>query len=83
MACATLKEMAPLDPTNFPVVLSKDEEGFFNASCPVIPGCFSQGATREEALTNIREAIELCLECREDEGWELPQEYELTAVAVA
>ncbi len=63
--------------------LSQDEEGFYNAACPVIPGCFSQGKTREEALANIGEAIELCLECREDEGWQLPEHYELTEVAVA
>ena len=75
--------MAPFDPNHFPVVLSQDEEGFFNASCPIIPGCFSQGRTRDEALAHIREAIELCLECREQEGWQLPEQYELTEVAVA
>jgi predicted RNase H-like HicB family nuclease len=51
--------MAPLDPRRFPVVLSQDEEGFFNVACPVVPGRFSQGRTREDALANIREAIEL------------------------
>jgi predicted RNase H-like HicB family nuclease len=75
--------MSPHDPSRFPVVLSEDEAGFFNAACPIIPGCFSQGKTREEALANIREAIELSLECREQEGWELPERYELTEVAVA
>jgi predicted RNase H-like HicB family nuclease len=38
----------------------------------VIPGCFSQGRTRDEALRNIRKAIELCLDNRVNEGWELP-----------
>ena len=78
-----LRAMAPLDLHHFPVVLSQDEEGFFNATCPVIPGCFSQGKTRDEALANIREAIELSLECQEEEGWQLPERYELTEVAVA
>jgi predicted RNase H-like HicB family nuclease len=75
--------MAPFDPHHFPVVLSQDEEGFFNAACPVIPGCFSQGKTRDEALANIREAIALSLECQEEEGWQLPERYEVTEVAVA
>lgn len=45
-----------------PVVLRPGEDGFIVAECPVLQGCISQGRTREEALTNIREAIELCLE---------------------
>ena len=47
---------------HFPVVLIPAEEGGFTAVCPVLPGCISQGDSRDEALTNIREAIELCLE---------------------
>ena len=47
----------------FRVLLQPDiEDGGFNVSCPALPGCHSQGDTVEEALTNIREAIELCLE---------------------
>ena len=49
----------------FPVVVEKDEDGFYIVECPVLQGCHSQGKTEEEALRNIREAIELCLE---DEG---------------
>lgn len=61
-----------------PVVLTRDEDGMFVAECPIIPGCISQGRTREEALVNIREAIELCLENREQEGlWALPESYEV------
>ena len=37
-------------------------EGYYNASVPALPGCFSYGTSREEALGNIREAIELYLE---------------------
>jgi predicted RNase H-like HicB family nuclease len=47
---------------NFPVILEPDETGGFVVTCPLLPGCFSQGETVEEALTNIREAIQLCLE---------------------
>lgn len=57
--------------TELPVVLAPGEDGWIVAECPVIPGCVSQGRTREEALANIREAILLCLETREAEGCEL------------
>jgi len=40
-----------------PLVLTPGEDGWIVAECPVIPGCISQGRTREEALANIREAI--------------------------
>lgn len=43
------------------VVIVESEEGFA-VSCPALPGCHSQGATRAEALVNIREAIQLWLE---------------------
>lgn len=51
-----------------PVVLTPGEDGWIVAECPVLPGCISQGRTREEALSNLREAIALCLETREEEG---------------
>ena len=48
---------------HFKVVLEEDEEvGGYIASCPGIPGCFSQGETADEALENIKEAIQACLE---------------------
>ncbi len=47
---------------NFPVILEQDEEGKYVVTCPVFEGCYSQGDTFEEAMSNIREAIELCLE---------------------
>jgi predicted RNase H-like HicB family nuclease len=47
----------------FKVILRPDvEDGGFNLSCPALPGCHSQGETTEEAITNIKEAIEGCLE---------------------
>ena len=47
----------------FKIILEEDEEveGFI-ASCPGLPGCFSQGNTVEEAIENIKEAIQACLE---------------------
>jgi predicted RNase H-like HicB family nuclease len=45
------------------VVIEEDEEvGGFVVSCPSLPGCFSQGDTMEEAVENIKEAIQACLE---------------------
>jgi len=44
------------------VVLEPSEEGGFTVFAPSLPGCISEGDTREEALANIREAIELYLE---------------------
>ena len=57
------------------MILRPGDDGWIVAECPVIPGCISQGRTRTDALANIREAITLCLENREAEGWSLPAEY--------
>ena len=65
-----------------PVVITVGEDGYFVAEIPVLPGCISQGRTREEALANIKEAAELCLESMEEEDWSLPKEYTLDQVEV-
>ena len=49
------------------VVLEPSDEGGFTVYVPSLPGCISEGETREEALENIREAIELYLEPVEDD----------------
>ena len=49
------------------VVLEASEEGGFTVYVPSLPGCISEGQTEEEALANIKEAIELYLEPIEDE----------------
>jgi len=64
------------------VILTPDEGGGFVVECPVIPGCISQGDTRDEALAHIREAIELSLENQAAEGWQLPEDVEVTKIAV-
>ena len=66
-----------------PVVITPGENGYLVAEIPVFPGCISQGRTKEEALTNIKEAAELCLESIEEEGWTLPGEYTLDQVEVS
>ncbi len=50
------------------VILEPSEEGGYTAIVPALPGCVSEGNTREEALENIREAIELYLEPVEDDA---------------
>ena len=52
---------------NLKVVIEPSEEGGFTAIVPALPGCISEGKTRDEALSNIREAIELYLEPVEDD----------------
>jgi predicted RNase H-like HicB family nuclease len=49
-------------PIPFPVHLQPEPEGGYSVTCPALPGCHSQGETLDEALANIREAIELVLE---------------------
>lgn len=46
----------------YPIILEKDEDGFYVATNPSLTGCYSQGKTVEEALANIKEATELCVE---------------------
>ena len=58
----------------FTVTLDRDEDGVWIVECPAIPGCVSQGETREEALLNIQEAIQLCLEVRAESGLPLTME---------
>ena len=65
-----------------PVVLKPGEDGWIVAECPLIPGCMSQGKNHDEALANIREAIELCLEAKDQEGWELPPSYEVVDINI-
>ncbi len=45
-------------------VLIEEEDGWYIVECPALPGCVSQGKTRDEAIMNIREAIEASLETR-------------------
>jgi predicted RNase H-like HicB family nuclease len=52
----------------FVVTIHRDEDRMWIAECPSIPGCVSQGKTRTEALENIKEAAQLCLEVRKERG---------------
>ncbi|MFZ3382725.1 MAG: type II toxin-antitoxin system HicB family antitoxin [Candidatus Methanoperedens sp.] len=50
-----------------PVIVEKDEDGFYVVECPLLKGCYTQGKTLDEALINIREVIEMCLEEESDD----------------
>ena len=65
----------------FNVTIDRDEDGVWIVECPSIPGCVTQGNTKEEALENIKEAIALCLEVRAEQG--LPLTIETRQVEVA
>jgi predicted RNase H-like HicB family nuclease len=65
----------------FTVTIDRDEDGIWVVECPSIPGCVSQGNTKDEALTNIKEAIQLCLEVRAEKGFPLTIETRQIEVA--
>lgn len=57
---------------DFKVVISKDEDGIYMAECIDLPGCVSDGKTKQEAKKNIKEAIEAYLESLEKHGEKIP-----------
>ena len=66
----------------FTVTIDRDEDGVWVVECPAIPGCVSQGVTRDEALANVRDAIQACLQVRAERGMPLTvetQQVEVTA----
>ncbi len=67
----------------FLVTLEEDEDGYIVASCPALLGCHSQGRSREEALANIKEAIEGVIASMRKHGEPLPSESDLYEIDVA
>ena len=65
------------------VLIYPGEDGYWIAECPSLPGCISQGETREDAINNIREAIALYIELFDEDGIVVPDErFEALLVAV-
>ncbi len=65
------------------VIIYPGEDGFWIAECPSLPGCISQGESRESAIANIREAIEGYVLALQDDGLRVPEErFEAMLVAV-
>jgi len=67
----------------FVITIEKDEDGCFIASCPVLPGCHSQGKTKEEAITNIKEAIRGYIASLHKHGEPIPNSTEVREIEVA
>jgi len=65
------------------VVIYPGEDGYWVAECPTLPGCISQGKTREEVVQNISEAIDAYVAALEEDGLSIPEErFELLTVVV-
>jgi antitoxin HicB len=68
----------------FKVILKTDlEDGGYNVTCPALPGCHSQGDTEEEAIENIKEAIQGCLEALNQRAHVVSPREKMFEVAVA
>lgn len=63
------------------VTIDRDEDGIWVIECPAIPGCVSQGHTKQEAIENIQDAIRICLEVRAERG--LPLTIETRQIEIA
>jgi predicted RNase H-like HicB family nuclease len=71
------------EPTMRQVIIYPGEDQYYVAECPSLPGCISQGRTREEAISNMREAIEGYISSLEQDHIPVPPEkFEALLVAV-
>jgi len=71
------------DETMRQVIIYPGEDGYWVAECPSLPGCISQGKTKEEAIANIKEAIRGYIEALKEDGLPVPEErFETLVVAV-
>ena len=65
------------------VIIHPGEDGYWVVECPSLPGCISQGKTKEEAINNIKEAIQGYLNALKEDGISVPEEkFETILVAV-
>ncbi|MCD5384021.1 type II toxin-antitoxin system HicB family antitoxin [candidate division WOR-3 bacterium] len=53
-----------MEKLHLPIIIEMDEDGYYIVSCPLFRGCHSYGETMDEALENIQEVIEMCMETR-------------------
>lgn len=65
------------------VVLYPGEDGYWVAECPSLPGCISQGKTKDQALRNIREAIDCYVHALQEDNLPIPEErFEVAVIVV-
>ncbi|MFB3765991.1 MAG: type II toxin-antitoxin system HicB family antitoxin [Methanotrichaceae archaeon] len=57
------------------VVIYPGEDGYWVAEVPSLPGCISQGKTKEEAITNIKEAIKIYIDALKEDGIPIPEDH--------
>ena len=57
------------------VIIYAGEDGYWVAECPSLPGCISQGKTKEEAITNIKEAIHGYIAALEEDNLQVPEDH--------
>jgi len=62
-----MAEISKTRKLTLPIIVEKDEDGFYVVECPLLKSCYTQGETLDEALKNIREVIEMCLEEESEE----------------
>jgi predicted RNase H-like HicB family nuclease len=67
----------------YSVIIRQAPDGYFIASCAVIPEAKAQGKTHAACMTNVKEVIELCLEYRKERGEEIPKEAQTEKVTIA
>jgi predicted RNase H-like HicB family nuclease len=51
-----------------PILIERDEDGYYVVECPTFSGCYTQGKTLDKAMKNIREAIQLCLKEKDNQA---------------
>ena len=78
-----LRSISEENPMKFRVLIEQDDDGIFVAQVPTLPGCVSQGDTRQQALDHIREAIELYLESLDSHDDAIPPSIDEEYVEVA
>jgi len=66
----------------FAITFEQDEDGYIVVSCPALPGCHSQGRTKEEAITNVREAIRGYIASMRKHGEPIPSIMDVEEVEV-
>jgi len=67
---------------HFTIVVEQDDDGVYIASCPALQGCYSQGDTYQEAIENLKDAIRLHIEARQELGEPIPLEIAVERIEV-